>query len=732
MTLIALALGTAIALPTPAGAQVEPFRSWSKLSFSNGYAPGFYDLDAKRLRSFREHLYAAYDAQSSTRDLMFDFYFGLRVGGENRWLSDQDILEAGYDGASGIVRVVQQFGSVRATQYFFAPFEASGPALLAVAEVENIGDTLLADAAVFSINNLHVGDGVGQLSGERIRWVDDAFEERGPEGHLIVHRPIPSPSVHGASPENPWQRVTAGQRLIDVFDSDTTTDAVAGFEWDLSGLMPGGKRTVAVALAYDRNGNRAAIDSFLAAAITTDAAETLEKARADWTRFHAEEPLPLGISADEMAVAERALAVLRMAQVRESGPANGQIVASLPPGMWNIAWVRDQAYATDGLIAAGRVEAARRALRFLLEGQAGNYVCCDAGGGPYVGRDYALSVTRYYGNGTEESDWNQNGPNVEFDGFGLTLRNLAAYLKTTGDVDFINEHAAAIFEGTADVLLSLIETDTGLLRADSSIWETHWDNGGRQHHTYSQVAAVAGLRAAAELATATARESAPYRDAADKLAAALSATLIDGESGVLRSSLEESTAFLDGAVVEAFNWDVVSPTGPTALATLAAFRAELFTEAGRGYHRNDNGDAYDEREWVILDMRIAAAARRAGQTAHADELINWITAQARANFDIIPENFDRASGAFEGEVPMAGFGAGVYLTALWGRESGRPDDGDVDTTPGPNDEEDSANETAGCGCGPKPLGGGESPVGTALLFALVTVLLGARKHPRSR
>ena len=46
-------------------------------------------------------------------------------------------------------------------------------------------------------------------------------------------------------------------------------------------------------------------------------------------------------------MARQQLAVLRMGQVREPNDEAsryrpfGQIVASLPPGKWNIAWVRD-------------------------------------------------------------------------------------------------------------------------------------------------------------------------------------------------------------------------------------------------------------------------------------------------------------------------------------------------------------------------------------------------------
>lgn len=712
-----------LALGTQADAQVDPFRSWSKLSWSNGFAPGYFDLEQRRVVAFREHLYAAFDENTTTRDLLYDMYFGIRLSGANRWLTDVAIDAAGYDGDTGMVRVVQSVGDVRLTQYFFGPFDSKGPAMIAAIEVENLGGSVLADAAIFSIQNMHIGGGSG-TSSESIQWHNGAFEERGPDGRLIVHRPVPSPSIHGATPHNPWQRVAGGMRLVSVDDSGVTDDAVAGFEWDLSGLEPGATRTFAVAIGYDAGGDRQRVDTVLAPSLGPDAGSTIGLARDDWAAYQGQAIEPPGMSEDERKVYRRALAVLRMSQVREGKPSQGQIVASMPPGMWNIAWVRDQAYAIDGLIAAGLHSAARDALGFILEGDAGDYICCDQSGGPYVGRDYAISVTRYYGNGREESDWNHNGPNVEFDGFGMTLRNLERYVLASGDHDFIDEHAQAIFEGTADVLVSLIEEDTGLIRADSSIWETHWENGGRRHHTYTQVAAVAGLRSAAALAGTAGRteDAGRYREAAETVATAVRGHLVDPSNSVLRSSLEERHSYLDGAVIEAFNWGALPAQGEVANATLDAFRQGLWnSDVGRGYRRSDDGDAYDEREWVIVDLRIAAASRRAGRTDHADEIVDWITGQARMNFDIIPENFNRHTGAFEGEVPMAGFGAGVYVSAMW--ERGAPDEnpggegGDAgadDEVPGPG-----APSPAGCGC----QSSGQSPLGLGLLvlaFAAAT------------
>lgn len=721
----------ALGVTRPARAEVDPHPSWSALPFSNGYGAGIYDAAQRRVTGFRDHLYARWDADSPSRDLLYDFYFGLRAGGVNVWLSDRPLTAISYADESGIVRVVQEHGGLRATQYFFAPFSVDAPVLIAIAEIENIGTTTVTDAALFSIQNFHIGSGATAINDEHVAWQDGAYEERGALG-LVVQKPVPAPTIHAASPQNPWQAVTDGGHMTNHDDSGVINDAVAGFEWDVSGLAPGESRTFAVVLAYDAAGDRAAINAALAPLAQKSATDLVTTARDDWSQFFSRADEPPNLSANERTIYRQQLAVLRMAQVREPAPARGQIVASIPPGKWNIAWVRDQSYATFALIDAGLTAEARDALAFLLTGEAGNFVCCDESGGPYVGRDYAISVVRYYGNGVEESDYNSRGPNVEFDGFGLTLMALDAYVAKTGDTDFIEEHAAAIFAKTADVLVSLIEPEIGLVRADSSIWETHWERGGRRHHTYTQATTVAGLFAAARLATQTGRADAAlrYQSAARTVQAAIAEHLVDPRNDVLRSSLEEQDLYLDAAAIEAFNWNVLPADGTVASATLDAFRTSLWNPVtNHGYRRNDDGGEYDLREWIVIDLRIATAARRAGRAEHAAALIAWVTAQASQNFGLIAENFHRETGDYQGEVPMSGFGAGAYVSALWdraGRDQPPWPEPDAPLPPGTDAGTDASAQSGDGGCGI----GSSSDLGAVCIAFMV--LVWARRFTKPR
>jgi GH15 family glucan-1,4-alpha-glucosidase len=667
----ALALGSA-----PAAAQaLVPHASWPILSWSNGHGAAAYDTTRARLTTFREHLFARTTA-APTRELAYDAYPGLRVGGQNLWLTNRPVTDAGYDAGRGIARVVQNWNGVEVTSWMWSPFDVPGAVTITMYEVRNTTAAALTDAALFTIENLHVGSGDGTI-GERITWNGGAFEERGAAG-LVVHAAYPAPTFHGASPQNPYALVTAGGHLVDIADSGVMNDAVAGFEWDLSGLAAGATARFALVLAHRGDGDRAALTAALAG-LPPDSAAMLTAARAEWDAFFAGTQAPMGLAPDEAAVYRQQLAVLRMGQVAD-GPGSGQIIASLPPGMWDIAWVRDQSYATLAMIRAGMRAQARAALAFTFAASAGQWVCCDRDGGPWVGAPYAVSTVRYTGDGVEESDQNAQGPNIEFDGFGLALLATDAYVAATGDLDLVRRYDAAIFARTADVLVGLLETSgatAGLLRADSSIWETHWYDGGKKHFAFTQATACRGLRAAADLADRLTRpaDAARYRAAADSLAAAFAAHFLDG-AGALKGNLEEASA-LDAASIEALNWDVVPATGRTASATLDAFRAGLWNEqVGHGYRRNDDGGPYDLREWIMIDLRIAAAARRAGRADDAAALIAWVTAQARLNFDLLPENYDRLTGDYQGEVPMVGFGAGAYVMTLWDRGGVGPIDGD--------------------------------------------------------
>ena len=49
------------------------------------------------------------------------------------------------------------------------------------------------------------------------------------------------------------------------------------------------------------------------------------------------------------------------------------MLASLPPGEWTVAWVRDGSYAATAMAVLGMKDEAREALRYYLDADAGRF-----------------------------------------------------------------------------------------------------------------------------------------------------------------------------------------------------------------------------------------------------------------------------------------------------------------------------------------------------------------------
>ena len=396
--------------------------------------------------------------------------------------------------------------------------------------------------------------------------------------------------------------------------------------------------------------------------------------------------------------------ILRMGQVREPGRAHGQILASLPPGNWNISWVRDMCYAIVALARSGHAQEAWDGLAFMLGAQAGFYE-------DYVGLPYKISVTRYYGSGMEESDSNENGPNVEFDGFGLFLWALGEVVAVWPQAPW-QDYWDVIRDEIADVIVALIDPSSGLIAADSSIWEVHW-NGQQKHYAYTSLAASRGLCAAADLAGLVGAEDRQdlYLQSSMSIRRAVSERLTD-ESGVIAQSYEELTSgagYHDAATVEALGWNLVDPAGLMANAMLDALVLNLRPPSGRGFFRNDDGGWYDSQEWVFVDLRASVAFRLAGRAAVADDLLDWVTAQSLANHGLVSELYDERTADYQGEAPMVGFGAGAFILAARAALDTDPAEPACGTyAPGPEVGGDDAGPggDAGPGLDAAPDGGG--------------------------
>ncbi|MCF7802918.1 MAG: hypothetical protein K9N46_07550 [Candidatus Marinimicrobia bacterium] len=392
-----------------------------------------------------------------------------------------------------------------------------------------------------------------------------------------------------------------------------------------------------------------------------------------WAEWHGQERLPSGLNKMEEKLARQSSAILKMAQVREQGASHGQILASLPPGKWNITWVRDMAYAVEALIQTGHFSEARDALRFQLRADAGKYQHFLWQGKDYgIQTPYRISVCRYYGNGAEWSGQNDDGPNIELDGFGLFLSTLGNYFDATSDVAFLREHWDTIAGEIADPLVKSIDS-YGLIRSESGPWERHLPG---KHFTFTTVWAIQGLDAAANMALAVNDESAAsrYLKAANRLSQGFRLYLVDSKKDVIKGNLESSLPeeYVDGSAVSAIHWLAGEDFEPRLRNTMQAFNTYLkMPRTGPGYMRLASKEWYDTQEWVFLDLRMAGGWFLLGERFRGTEVLDWVTEQSLANYGLIGELYDEYTTDYRGAFPMVGFGAGAYLLTLQNRAENR-------------------------------------------------------------
>ena len=810
-----------VCLSFTAVAQTVPARSFFTLPSSNGHGAVIADTKTARVTHFREHLTATEeplrDATGAdvwvgnqpqiiaSRGLLFDAYFGLRAGGQQRWLYELPTEAQAYDsvppgprGGSGIVRWTQHLGGLTLISYVFAPRGLPHASFVMVLEAKNETQSPIANVAAFSLHNFHLGFGRPgvmqplQMNGETVVVQPNGdLEERAFAG-VIRARPIGG-IVHVAA----WNagspatdngflivRDTQGNLPTTTGAQPTADDWATAAQLDLGSIAPGTSSFAAVVVAHHGDPFAGAtVGSWLDTYVgNRSAQQLLEAERAAWSIFQQSLTVPTGLSDDEQAVLRQSAVVLDMAQVRDSeaylrefltrdGEArftrfdaglpgqvahrgHGAMLACLPPGEWTVAWPRDGSYAISALAALGQTASSRDALAFFLDAEGGRFDQWNELK-PYAMPPYQVSLTRYSGFGVEETDFNDFGPNLEFDGFGLVLWALRQHELRTHDTSLVDARWQQIATRIGDPLVALIEPSSGLIRKDSSIWETHW-NGRQRSWAYTSLTAARGLCDASALAQRvgdTAR-AATYRQAGLQLRAAIANLLVD-QNGAIASNLEElrtGSGYTDAATLDAMAFGLFAPTGRISKATLAAADATLKAPGGAGWSRNDDaidhpnaedvspwGSDYDRAEWAVTDLRGAIVTRAANDATRADALLSWVTRQAVANADLIPETFDQSTGVWKFNAPMVGFGAGAYVLALQQRADGAIDPAcgelfsETSAADGGHEELiDAGQVSADAGVTPpanmKPCGCSESG-GASLLFGLLTLI--GRKRARS-
>ncbi|MEE2758274.1 MAG: glycoside hydrolase family 15 protein [Myxococcota bacterium] len=675
-------------------------RSWYHLTTGNGHGFQIFDLNEGKLTDFLEHPYAYVappderrEGGIGRRDLAYDAYFGLTVNEQHTWFTRLD--NVGYEAESHVIVGTKTLPGIQAEVRYFAPFGLDANAMIMLIKVRNTGSSDVT-ISPFAKANMKLGSGRPQpaANGEVITWDSELGygTETGPGGGTVLYFPLGQESTAGCGSDSQLYRQIgagdvvapavrcSGEDQVLVTSTQTTLPAGESFWWGQAVLFINNNPNEPQADDFrDYRTPEDVIEQWQAFAGDKGASDIYQEAMAEFEEWRV---APEAVGATGLTDAEKAIwrqseAVLRMGQVMEPIQANrrnrGMFLAALPIGKWHIGWVRDGAYAIVSQAMNGHTEEARLGVDFLLSAWAGFFSSAE-----YLGRDYRISSVRYYGNGKEEGDFNFFGPNVETDGFGLTLWGARAYMHYSCDKDWLETttlHGDTVFEALTQVAADIdATTENNLPIPECSIWEVHW--GHKKVFTYTAATMIRGLYDYAAIARLAERDDLAdyYQGRADDILEATRSFLVNTRTQSLASyqGAASSDIFVDGSTVEMLHWGLIPEDDPIYRATLQYYE-RLRTRTG-GYRRLEeqlslNGEAqagtYDLSEWILLDLRIGEIFRRSGDQTRSDDLLNRVTVAATVNNNLIPELYEPDQlGIYAGEVPMVGYGAGAWQMAL--------------------------------------------------------------------
>jgi len=402
---------------------------------------------------------------------------------------------------------------------------------------------------------------------------------------------------------------------------------------------------------------------------------------------------PGKLTLQERNVAEQSISILKMSQVADNEifpDSHGQIMASLRPGLWHIAWVRDGSYAIQAMTRLGMLSEAKKGLEFMLKAPSGHlkhYVYKDGKDyGPGV--DYQVSLTRYYGNGKEECDTNDEGPNIEYDDFGLFLCAYTDYVSRSNDSTFYKKWNRVMCTKIADATIHCIAANS-LIKADSGPWEHHLQNP--KQYTFTSGVCARGLEQVAELQRKYKLPYESYKRAAGVLKQGILKNMLCENKylkGNVNDKLKTDPEYYDSGVYEIFANGLMTDK-KLFLSHMKEYDRVLRIQGDRpGYIRLNTADPYENQEWVFINLRISQAWLLFGGKEEAARLLHFVTEQASVNNNTIPEMYsnklqmDKVTDNFRqndiwcncirdkdnqyiGTVPMVGYGSGAYILTLF-------------------------------------------------------------------
>ena len=180
------ALVLVLAIASAAAAQE---RAYFELTVANGHAMAVYDAQGGRLTEIWDHPYAAYSPTETSADLLFDAFYGVRVGDEGTWLTEVPATEAEYRPGTGVVRAVRDHGNLRLEEYVYSSFAWGGHGVAHLLRVENTGDQATGPLSVYALQNFHLRQGVDEdpRRAERASWDGAVLTETAEKVFITIY-----------------------------------------------------------------------------------------------------------------------------------------------------------------------------------------------------------------------------------------------------------------------------------------------------------------------------------------------------------------------------------------------------------------------------------------------------------------------------------------------------------------------------------------------------------------
>jgi GH15 family glucan-1,4-alpha-glucosidase len=377
---------------------------------------------------------------------------------------------------------------------------------------------------------------------------------------------------------------------------------------------------------------------------------------------------------------KRSLLILRT-QIDRGGAvlaANDTDIRQFNQDTYSYMWPRDGAIVAQALDRAGYGSLSRQFLEFCTEKAAGYSYSAS------ILAETGFLMHKYNPDGSVGSSWQPwlEGEEMVFpiqeDETALVIWAIRHHYAVHRDIEAIRPLYSPFVEQAADFLLNFRDDKTGLPLPGYDLWEER-----RGVFTYTAATVIAGLRAAAELATLfqdEARADACLNGAQD-MKAAIDRHLYCPREGryargiVVENGVQTRDATVDSSLLGLVIFGGYDPLDPRMVSTAQAVEQRLWVQAGSGGLARYENDGYQRalvREgvpgnpWSVCTLWLAqyriAAARSRKELQRAVPLLVWAAEQTLPS-GVMPEQVHPLTGEFLSVSPLT-WSHGTLVAAM--------------------------------------------------------------------